>query len=228
MSNYSLFKTTHLYIYFFIFLSANSPHKRRRKAALPLFSFKSPPLPLSKNVSRLVSTFPFHVSRKRTSKVHYAIASLVIRRTFYMGGGYYIFFVIISCRFSLSLSFSFCSFWRENERKNGSFLGEQKKWWWSSRFSLLKARSSAIGLDQPPTSGLLRGAWLINFNETQKSDFYPLRSPMQKMFNKNGSSRWSGRFKRYLLPSPCLVNDENPEQKEIILWFQNKTKEKRK
>lgn len=99
MSNYSLFKTTHLYIFFLS--SANSPHKRRRKAPLLPLSFKSP-LPLSKNVSRLVSTFPFHVSRKRTSKVHYAIASLVIRRTFYMGGGYYIFFVIISCRFSPS------------------------------------------------------------------------------------------------------------------------------
>lgn len=31
-----------------------------------------------------------------------------------------------------------------------------------------------------------------------------------------------------IFSQPCLVKDENPEQKEIILWFQNKTKEKRK
>lgn len=30
-----------------------------------------------------------------------------------------------------------------------------------------------------PTSGLLRGAWLINFNETQKSDFYPVPLRLQ-------------------------------------------------
>lgn len=60
-----------------------------------------------------------------------------------MGGGYYIFFVIISCRFSLSPS----ALSGENERKNGSFL--EKKNDGGVPGSLLKARSSAIGLDHP-------------------------------------------------------------------------------
>lgn len=131
MSNYSLFKTTHLY--FFLSFSPRIPLTKEgeKPPSPPPPSLLNPPLlPLSKNVSRLVSTFPFHVSRKRTSKVHYAIASLVIRRTFYMGGGYYIFFVIISCRFSLSLSLSLSlsALSGERERKEKWFvLGGTKK-----------------------------------------------------------------------------------------------------
>lgn len=60
-----------------------------------------------------------------------------------MGGGYYIFFVIISCRFYRSL----CSFWRE--RKEKWFVRREKKDDGGVPGSLLKARSSAIGLDHP-------------------------------------------------------------------------------
>lgn len=80
-----------------------------------------------------------------------------------------------------------------------------------------------------PTSGLLRGAWLINFNETQKSDFYPvpLRLQCRKCSIKTEAVAEAAVLKD-IFSQACLVKDENPEQKEIILWFQNKTKEKRK
>lgn len=78
-------------------------------------------------------------------------------------------------------------------------------------------------------SGLLRGAWLINFNETQKSDFYPVSLRLQcRISSIKTEAVAEAAVLKDIFSQSCLVNDENPEQKEIILWFQNKTKEKRK
>lgn len=91
----------------------------------------------------------------------------------------------------------------------------------------LKSPEFGDWLGSPFTSGLLRAAWLINFNEIQKSDFYPV--PLRPRIGSIKTEAVAeAAVLKDIVSQPCLVNDEKHEQKEIILWFQNKTKEKRK